>query len=538
MLLIGICGLSYEYSFSRLATSILGDSTKQWALVIGVMMFFMGIGADAQKYFSNEKLLQRFIFLEVMLGLVGGFGPSFSLYIFGAWHDLFVPVHYLLIASVGFLIGIEIPLLVRINQVALPSLKENLGLILKMDYIGSFIGALLWVFLLPQFLDLLEIPYLLGLINGTVGLATLIFFRHYIPKPTGLYALSTAACVCLGAGLYFGTPIRLHLEQRLFNDPVVYSETSRYQHIVFTKNSKDRLDLYLNGHLQFSSSDENIYHEFLVHPVLAALPSAKSVLVMGGGDGLAVRELLKYPGLTSITLVDLDPKMVELAQTYPPLVKLNQGSLNQTKVTLKPGIGAQPGESYQLLEKGHGFFRQHKAPHEVTVHSLHLDAFQFAQSAPGRYDAIILDFPDPNDPDLSKLYSLEFYQQLRELLVPGGLMIQQSTSPAAAIKAFSIIGKTMQAAGFSVLALHHPVPSFGDWGFWVAGHKERYGNRGLKQKLQGLKLPEALSYLTPELVEGAQAFGKNQLDLEAAPVNRLLEEKLFQAYQGAWEKLQ
>jgi len=538
MLLIGVCGLSYEYSFSRLATSILGDSTKQWALVIGVMMFFMGIGADAQKYFSQEKLLERFIFLEIMLGLVGGFGPSLSLYIFGAWHDLFVVVHYLLIAAVGFLIGIEIPLLVRINQVALPSLRENLGLILKMDYIGSFIGAVVWVFVLPHFLDLLEIPYLLGLINASVGLATLVVFRHHIQKPKGLYALGGLACLFLASGLTFGTPIRLHLEQRLFKDPVIYSETSQYQHIVFTENKQGRTDLYINGHLQFSSADEHIYHEFLVHPVMGALPEAKHILVMGGGDGLAVRELLKYPQITDVTLVDLDPKMVHLAKTFGPLVKLNQGSLNQPKVAVKAPLGTAAGDTYRLNETGQGFFRQHKKPAQVQLHALHLDAFQFAQSAPGRYDAIILDFPDPNDPDLSKLYSLEFYQQLKQLLVPGGLMIQQSTSPAAAISAFEIIGKTMQTAGFSVLALHHPVPSFGDWGFWVAGHAENYGNLGLKQKLSELQLPSNVRYLTQPLVNGAQAFGKGQLNLEKTAVNRLLQDNLFQAYQGAWERLQ
>ena len=539
MLFIGICGLSYEYSFSRLATSILGDSTKQWALVIGVMMLFMGIGADLQKYLSNQKLLERFIALEIVLGLIGGFGPSLSLYIFGAWNDLFVPVHYLLIATVGFLIGVEIPLLVRINEQALPSLKDNLGLILKMDYIGSFIGALIWVFFLPRFLDLLEIPYLLGLVNSLVGLLTLLAFRGFVEQPRRLLLLGSMICILLTSGLYWGTPIRLYLEQRLFKDPVILSETSRFQHIVVTQNKHNRIDCYINGHLQFSSQDEFIYHEFLVHPVLSALPGAKNVLVMGGGDGLAVRELLKYPQLQTITLVDLDPLMVHLAQTHPAFLRLNQGSLTHDKVKLYPPTGISDGEPYLLNEQGRGFFRQHKEPLEVELHAFHVDAFQFTHATPGKYDAIILDFPDPNDPDLSKLYSLEFYQQLKNKLTPGGLLIQQSSSPAAAPLAFNVIGKTMQTAGLSVLAIHYPVPSFGDWGFWIAGNQADFGEKGIQKKLAAISsLPAGTSYLTTKLIQSSQAFGAGVLNLEKAPVNRLFSEQLFKAYQGAWERLQ
>lgn len=538
MLALGICGLSYEYSFSRLATHILGDSTKQWALVIGVMMFFMGLGADLQKYFGERFLVERFIGLEVVLGLVGGFGPALSLYAFGFHNDLFILVHYLLIASVGLLIGLEIPLMARVNQACLPALKDNLAVILKMDYIGSFIGALIWVFVLPKFLDFLETPFALGLVNLGVALATLYFFRRFVARPWLLAGPTLAAMALLAWSLSQGEPIRLFLEQKLFKDPILVSQTSRYQHIVLTENRQGGVDAYINGHLQFSSRDEEIYHEFLVHPAMAAALNPKRVLVMGGGDGLAVREVLKWP-VESITLVDLDPVMIELARSQPDLVALNQGSLLSSKVQVTPPQGVGSGGQTELTLKGQGFFRQAKEFGPVPVEVLTLDAFQFAASAPGHFDVILLDFPDPNDPQLSKLYSAEFYELLKEKLTAGGILAQQATSPAFARPAFLVIGKTLQAAGWSTLALHHPVPSFGDWGFWLAAPQEVAGRTGLKQRLGEVQvLPEGLRYLTPALLQAAQVFGKGQLDLKDVPINRLLDEEVYKAYRGSWERIQ
>src|SRR3989339_74598 len=348
MLFVGVCGLSYEYSFSKLASDVLGNATKQWALVIGVMMLFMGLGADLQKYLSDQNLVDRFIGLEILLGIVGGWGITLSWYVFGQWHDAFVLVHYGLIALVGLLIGLEIPLLTRVNETCLPSLKENLGMILKMDYIGSFLGALIWVYLLTKYFNLLEITYLLGLINLAVALAALWFFRDFVKYPRRLAMLGGLAMLALGIGFWQGEPLRLALEQRLFKDPIILAKTTPYQRILLTKNLRGELDCYINGHLQFSSRDEWIYHEFLVHPALRAIENPKRVLVLGGGDGLAVREILKYPSIEQIDLVDLDPAMTDLAQTQPDLVKLNQGAFQNAKTKLLASQGVSPGESYLL----------------------------------------------------------------------------------------------------------------------------------------------------------------------------------------------
>ncbi len=536
MLVVGITGISYEYTFSKLASDILGDSIRQWAITIGLMMLFMGIGADLQKYLSDKMLVEKLILAQIALGLVGSIGPTFSLYVFGAHHDFFTLIHYALISSVGLLIGLEIPLLTRINEGYLPDLKENLGLILKMDYIGSFIGALAWVYFFPQFFDLLETSYFLGLCNLTNGLILFVLFYSKIKKPWESALLLGGAALLIVSLQAQSKPIRVALEQKLFKDPVILAKTTKYQHLILTKKETGELRLYINGHLQFSSSDEHIYHEFLVHPALSISPQAKRVLVLGGGDGLAVREVLKYPQVQEITLIDLDPGMTDLGQNNPELVALNGGSLKNAKIL--PAQGIAQGKKQDLNLKGQGYFRRTKEVKDIAVWYYNVDAFSFIQSIPHSYDVIILDFPDPSDINLSKLYSLEFYEALKDRLSMGGLIIQQSTSPAYAKEAFLMVGRTMEAAGLSALPLRENVPSFGQWGFWLAGHREVYGNKGLEQRLKKPALPSSVEYITPELLDSASKFGKGRLESSDTRVNRVLEDHLFEVYRKAWLGLQ
>ena len=344
MLFIGICGISYEYTFSKLASDILGDSVKQWAIIIGLMMFFMGVGADLQKYFPDRTIVDQFIFLEIILGLLGGIGPTSALIAFGHFHDYFILIHYSFICLIGLLIGLEIPLLSRVNQKVVPSLKHNLGLILKMDYIGSFIGALIWVFVLPGFLNILEISFFMGIINVLVALFTWFWFRKKVNYSKIIPLSGIVVLIVLLVGLLQGGKLAITAEQKLYRDRIIFSQTSAYQRIVMTESHNGVLYLYINGHLQFSSADEFIYHEFLVHPVLATAKNRKNILVLGGGDGLAVREILKYPDVESITLVDLDPTMTTLATNHPKLVQLNNRSLSDYRVDATPGKGIVEGE--------------------------------------------------------------------------------------------------------------------------------------------------------------------------------------------------
>lgn len=539
MLFVGICGISYEYTFSRLGSDILGDSVKQWAITIGLMMFFMGIGADLQKHLPDELNVDNFIFLEVLLGLLGGIGPTVSLYAFGHFHNYFILFHYFFICAIGLMIGLEIPLLTRVNQKTVPSLKHNLGLILKMDYIGSFLGAMIWVFLLPLFFNILEISFFLGLINVGVALFTWIWFHGWMKYPKAIPIFALCVIALLLVGLLNGKKITTTAEQKLYRDTIIHTRTTPYQRIVVTQSRSGDYNLFINGHLQFSSIDEHIYHEFLVHPVMSATPVHKKVLVLGGGDGLAVREVLKYGGVESVTLVDIDPEMTNLASKLPELVKLNRGSLLNQKVGAQKAGGVSPGAKINIPQQGHGFFRRHKQYDKISVHVINLDAYQFVASISGIYDVIIIDFPDPNNQSLSKLYSHEFYSLLKEKLAFDGLLIQQSSSPSAAREAFLIIGRTMSAAGFTTLPIHHTIPSFGDWGWWIAGHQERYGKKGLQERINSGQLPDNTTrYLTRDLIRSSLYFGKGSLKTDKQDINSILDDRIFRYYQKAWEALQ
>jgi spermidine synthase len=538
MLFVGICGISYEYTFSRLASDILGNSVKQWAIIIGLMMFFMGLGADLQKYFPDRYNVDNFILLEIILGLLGGIGPSITLYAFGAYHDHFILIHYFFICSIGLLIGLEIPLLTRVNQMTVPSLKHNLGLILKMDYIGSFIGALVWVFVLPRFFNILEISFFLGIINIAVALFTWFWFYPWMQYKKTIPLIGILVMMVLVAGLINGKKITISSEQMLYRDPIVYTKTTPYQRIVMTKSYSGDLYLYINGHLQFSSIDEVIYHEFLVHPVMASTSHRKNILVLGGGDGLAVREVLKYQDVESITLVDIDPEMTRLAAEVPELVNLNKGSLSNARVKIESAQGIIPGRKTKLLQSGMGHFRRERLHDEVEVHLYNIDAYSFVQEISGVYDIIIIDFPDPNSEELAKLYSREFYSHLKKKLAFEGLLIQQSSSPARASEVFLIVGRTMKVAGLECLPIHQYVPTFGDWGWWVAGHSDRFSAETLREQLEDPHdLPENVDYISEELIRSSMKFGRNSLDSPLQDINTLLDKRISYHYEKALARM-
>jgi spermidine synthase len=539
MLFVGICGISYEYTFSKLASDILGDSVKQWAIIIGLMMLFMGIGADLQKYLPDELNVDHFIILEVLLGLLGGLGPTLTLYAFGTFQSHFILVHYFFICAIGLMIGLEIPLLTRVNEKTLPSLKHNLGLILKMDYIGSFIGALVWIFVLPRFFNLLEISFFLGIINAGVALFTWYWFKDWMKYPVIIPVVALGVIFVLIIGIMNGEKLAITAEQKLFKDPIIYTKTTPYQRIVFTESHTGNLYCYINGKLQFASLDERIYHEFMVHPVLANAQSRKNILVLGGGDGLAVREILKYDDVESVTLVDIDPEMTDLARNFPGLTKLNNNSLNTGKVKILRPEGVSRGEKVKLVQVGQEFFRRQDYSDDIELNIVNLDAVQFAKSIPGIFDIIIMDFPDPYSLTLSKLYSKEFYGLLKNKLAFEGLIIQQSSSPVFAKEAFLIIGRTYLSAGFSAVPLHHTVPSFGVWGWWVAGHEERFSGKALRKKLSNVSnIPAKARYITKELIQGSLFFGKGQLESEYTDINKILDDRIFRYYLSAWQQLQ
>jgi len=326
-----------------------------------------------------------------------------------------------------------------------------------------------------------------------------------------------------------------YAEQGLYQDRIIHSETTRYQHIVLTEAVSGDLHCFINGNTQFASYDEFIYHELLVHPAMLIAPRREKVLVLGGGDGLAVREILKYPDVASVTLVDLDPGMTRLAREHPALTRLNQNSLNNAKVSfvengaLVPVEGEAP-EPVILPDLNQPFGRDAYPMAHVAL--IHLDPALFVEQISGSYDVIIVDFPDPNKLELAKLYSLGFYQNLRRKLSREGIMVQQSSSPVYTKEAYLCIGRTLAAAGFAVVPYHDNVPSFGEWGWWLATGTDSSLAPRLKEALRGIEhIPVPVRYLTPELIGASLIFGRDQLTARQDDINTIFDNAVFQFYE-------
>jgi len=500
VLFLGGSGLVYEYCLSTVATHLIGNSIEQFSLIIALMLFAMGLAGLAQRWVRDpRRVAEVFVLVEILLGVVGG-ASALGLYLAFAWSSHFRLMLYGLALAVGFAIGMEIPLLMRLNQDWRPDLRENVGDVFSLDYIGALAGALVWAFVLLPLFSLDRISLLLGLTNLAVALGTLVVLWPRVRRRASLVALLIAAVVGLGALTARAPALAGAARQRLFANPVRYHTNSPYQDIVVTGRGS-RMSLYLNGHLQFDSEDEFIYHELLVHPALMALGRApRDVLVLGGGDGLAVREILRWPTVEHVTLVDLDPAVTRLAREYPPLVRLNGGALLDPRVTAPPAAGVTPGPTHRVSKADEhplGAVAHDSAP-IATVRVLHLDADAFLRDPVGPYDAVFADFPDPRAPDLAKLYSLEFYQQVRLRLGPGGVLAVQAGSPYTTRRAFWCVRDTLVAAGFNVLPLHEHVPNFGEWGFLVA-------RRDMAPQPEGAP-PVPTRWLTGPVLRAAKVF--------------------------------
>ena len=361
-------------------------------------------------------MVTRFVLIELLVGIVGGFS-ALVLFLAFTWTDVFRPVLYGMVTAIGILVGLEIPLLMRILRERF-SFKDVVANVLTFDYAGALVASLLFPLLLVPRLGLVRSSLLFGLVNVLVAFWSTWLFRDVLPQRRALQWASLGTAALLAAGLWQGQAITTFAEEGLYADPVILARDTRYQRIVLT-NWKDDLRLYLNGHLQFASRDEYRYHEALVHPGLAALPLAKRVLVLGGGDGLAVREILKHPQVESVTLVDLDAEMTTLFASHDRLTALNAGALADPRVRV-----------------------------------VNADAFVWLDGQPDTFDFIVIDFPDPSNYHVGKLYTSAFYRLVRQHLASDGFLAVQSTSPLFARKSFWSIVATLQGGG----AAHVSVP--------------------------------------------------------------------------------
>lgn len=488
VLLIAACGLIYELIAGTLASYLLGDSVFQFSTIIGAYLFAMGIGSWMSRFLSRG-LVARFVSLELMVGVVGGFSSSLMFLAF-AYTEAFRLVLYIVVLTVGILVGLEIPLLMRILKERF-QFKELISHVLTFDYLGALAASLAFpLFLVPR-LGLVRSALLFGLLNAGVALWSTYLFKEQLARPIGLRVSCLAVVFALGGGMAVSQRISSSADDQLYADDVIFSRTTRYQRIVLTR-WKDDLRLFLNTHLQFSSRDEYRYHEALVHPGLAALPGARRVLVLGGGDGLAVREILKYPDVRSVTLVDLDSEMTKLFSTRPEFTALNHHSLTSPR-----------------------------------VHVINADAFPWLDTNTESYDFIVVDFPDPTSYSLGKLYTTTFYRLLARHLSADGLVVVQSTSPLFARQSYWCIAATLKQSGFRTYPYHVYVPSFGEWGFVIGSMHEYEPPR---------QLPAGLRFLSAELLPEMFVFPNDMLPVAVEP-NRLNDQALVRYYEREWKDI-
>ena len=529
----GASGLVSEYLLATITTYILGNSIEQFSLVIASMMLMMGVSGFVQSKMTDRNLLQKFITVEVLMALLGGFAPLAIYASYGYLEHYFTIVHYGFVLSIGFLIGFEIPLVMRIIEKQNIPLKTNLTIVYAMDYVGAFVGALIWVNYLLKNFPLSEISFIVAGFNFIVAAITIVYFLYVkvIDRPVMQLLVLLLTAVALLFGWANNRDFSALLEQKFYDDPIVYKKTTRYQHLVMTHNSKiDDTRLYINGNTQFSSLDEERYHDFLVHPVMTIAPSINHVLVLGGGDGLALREIIKYAEIESVTLVDLDPEMINIATNNQILTGLNNHSFQHAKVNVA-AINTYIAGSKQAIYMREAGHKTGEPEWVASVDVFNIDADQFLKKQPKqKWDAVVIDLPDPSSIELSKLYSKQFYQSLRRYLTADAYVAIQSTSPYHAKEAYLSIGETLKAAGFRVLPYRQNIPSFGDWGYYLAwiGARSSEAVKLQLSSLTGFKVET--DFITPELLAASFAFGKGELVADTPCVNTLMQPCLLTHY--------
>jgi spermidine synthase len=494
---VAACGLVYELAAGALASWLLGDSVLQFSTVIGTYLFAMGLGSWASRLVQRQ-LVAQFLRIELLVGLIGGLMPAA---LFVAHSTL--PAHsdaafrvllYALVGLIGVLVGLEIPLVMRILKQQFSrrwALSELVSDVLTFDYLGALVVALAFPLLFVPHLGLVRTGVFFGLLNAAVAVWALLLFRAELRRWRA-HALACAGVVAVLAAAMLGADqLTTWAEDRFYGDDVIVRESSDYQRVVVAAGPAG-VRLFLNGNLQFHSRDEYRYHETLVHPAMAAQGAPRRVLVLGGGDGMAVREILKYPGVAQVTLVELDPHMTGLFARHPLLIALNGGALASTKLRI-----------------------------------VSADAFSWLEANRESFDVIVIDFPDPTNFALGKLYTTSFYQRADQALAAGGYMVVQTTSPLVARKSFWTVVATLEAVGLVTTPLHVHVPSFGEWGFVIAGRRP--------WRLPTV-LPPGLRFLTLEGLPALLQFPPDMARVPA-PANRLSNQVLVTTFEEEWGRV-
>jgi spermidine synthase len=494
---VAACGLVYELAAGALASYLLGDSILQFSTVIGCYLFAMGVGSWLSKFFDRQ-LPAHFLRIELLVALAGGLLPAI-LFLANAYvPGSFRWVLYGMVGVVGVLVGLEIPLVMRILKRNI-AFKDVVSQVLTFDYLGALAVSVAFPLILVPQLGLIRTGLLFGLLNAGVAVWALWLFRFELRQFKAHVLACGFTLAVLAAAFAGANHITTLAEDKFYQDRIVFTATSPYQRIVVTQGKLGHR-LFLNGNLQFAERDEYRYHEALVHPAMSAFSSQlgqaavgpKRVAVLGGGDGMAVREVLKYPSVESVTLVELDPAMTKLFSEQPTLTKLNGDALKSPKVNI-----------------------------------VNTDAFAWLDAATDTFDVIIVDFPDPTNFSIGKLYTNSFYALLDKRLSASGYAVIQTTSPLVARKSFWTVASTIESVGLIATPYHAHVPSFGEWGYIIASHRPWHQPKSLPAGLRFLDLPSL-----PVLFDFP-------LDMARVPaeVNRLSNQLLVTTYEDEWGKV-
>ncbi len=485
---IATCGLVYELVAGALASYLLGDSVKQFSFIIGVYLFSMGVGSYFAKYLK-DNLLDKFIDIEILVGLIGGFS-SIVLFLVFDYGAQFQFILYLLVFLTGSLVGLEIPILMNLLEKRI-EFKELVSNVFAVDYVGALLASMLFPLVLVPNLGLIRTSLFFGLLNVSIAIALCFLLEKEIKNPLRLKVKSIVVFLLLLLAFFFSDDILAFSEGKLYGENIIFTKSTPYQRIVLTRTKND-FRLYLNNNLQFSSKDEYRYHESLVHPALSLAKKIERVLVLGGGDGLALREILKYDEVKEITLVDLDEGMTNLFKTNTLLQSLNEKSLSNPKVKI-----------------------------------VNADAYVWLKNNIQLYDAAIVDFPDPSNYSVGKLYTLNFYDTLKKALTPDALISIQTTSPYFAPKSYWCIHRTVQQIFTTVQAYHAYVPSFGEWGFVLVSPQ----NEVPKQAQRQVKNLRFYDYQFSELTHFQKDIAQKEVE-----VNRLDNQILVRYFDEEWSK--
>ncbi|MEV5598187.1 spermidine synthase [Streptomyces sp. NPDC052496] len=466
------CGLVYELELVALASYLTGDSVTQASVVLSVMVFAMGIGSLLAKRLRC-RAAAGFGALEAVLALVGGFS-AMALYACYAWFGQSRSVLVAFSLAIGMLIGAEVPLLMTlIQRVRRQDAGGAVADLFAADYVGALVGGLAFPFLLLPVLGQLSGALLTGSVNAVAGGGLVLWlFRGDLSVRArwALIAGNVLVLTLLAAGTVLVAPFERAARDAVYGSAARVAVRTGVQEVVITGGTgpdamgpvgtggtgaaadhpdrsgrvADRrgrpvphdgkggagaggpLGLYLDGRLRAGAADERGYHEGLVHPAMAGGPHRR-VLVLGGGDGLAAREVLRHPGVTDVTIVELDPGVARLARTDPGLSALNGHALDDPRVRVVAGDG------FEWLRRGGA-----------------------ADRNGGPYDVVIADLPDPGSTAGTKFYSQEFYGLVVRALAAGGRLAVHAGEPVSRPRTFWTVDATVRAAGLRTVPYRVP----------------------------------------------------------------------------------